>query len=287
VRVGSLFAGIGGFDLAARWMGWETVWFSEVDEYAAARLAEHFPGVPNHGDITQIDFAAVEPIDMLCGGFPCQDVSQAGPRVGIEGARSGLWTHYARAIRDLRPRYAVVENTPGLLHRGMGRVLGDLAELGYAAEWAVLSAGELGAPHLRERVWIVAYPEHQPDAPERGQRPTTSGQGARRGDGARGGRAPAQRQEPICGAWEVGGSLSEAARLIAGQLRRGERTAEGAGDGDVLRAWLQPEPCRVAHGLPAELDARHRCTGNAIVPACAYAWFLAIEEREQRLSQVA
>src|SRR5690349_10640503 len=139
-------------------MGWETAWFSEIDPYASAVLAKHWPGVPNHGDITKIDFTQVEPVDMLCGGFPCQDISNAGKRAGIEGARSGLWGEYARAVRELRPRYVVVENTPGLLARGMDRVLGDLADSGYDAEWTMLSACALGAPHTRERVFVVAYP---------------------------------------------------------------------------------------------------------------------------------
>jgi DNA (cytosine-5)-methyltransferase 1 len=158
VRVGSLFAGIGGFDLASRWMGWETAWFSEVDPYASAVLAKHWPGVPNHGDITQIDFRAVEPVDLLCGGFPCQDISNAGKRAGITGERSGLWSEYARAIGELRPRYVVVENVAALLDGGLARVLGDLASLRYDAEWAVIPAADVGANHFRERVWIVAYP---------------------------------------------------------------------------------------------------------------------------------
>lgn len=161
MRLGSLFAGIGGFDLAARWMGWETAWFSEIDPYASSVLAHHWPGVPNHGDITTLDFRRVEPVDMLCGGFPCQDISNAGKRKGIEGERSGLWREYARAIGDLRPRYVVVENSADLVTRGLDRVLGDLADLRYDAEWTVLSACAVGAPHMRERVYLVAYPNGQ------------------------------------------------------------------------------------------------------------------------------
>ena len=104
LTVGSLFAGIGGFDLAARWMGWRTAWVSEIDPFACQVLARHFPDAPNHGDITQIDFTTVEPVDVLVGGFPCQDISHAGAQAGIEGERSGLWFEYARAIRELRPR---------------------------------------------------------------------------------------------------------------------------------------------------------------------------------------
>lgn len=95
MRVGSLFAGIGGFDLAAKWMGWSTAWVSEIDPFASQVLAHHFPDAPNHGDITQIDFTTVEPVDILVGGFPCQDISNAGKQAGITGARSGLWFEYA------------------------------------------------------------------------------------------------------------------------------------------------------------------------------------------------
>jgi DNA (cytosine-5)-methyltransferase 1 len=144
LRIGSLFAGIGGFDLAARWMGWETAWYSEIDPYCCAVMAKHFPDALSLGDITKVDWSTVERPDLLCGGFPCQDISNAGKRAGIDGERSGLWSEFARAIRELRPRYVVVENVAALLGRGMGRVLGDLAALGYDAEWTVLSAADVG-----------------------------------------------------------------------------------------------------------------------------------------------
>lgn len=162
MRVGDLFSGIGGFSLAARWVGWETAWFSEIDPYASAVLKHHWPNVPNHGDITQIDFTRVEPVEVLCGGFPCQDISVAGrqwgPRKGLDGARSGLWVEYRRAIRDIRPNYVVLENSPELLRLGINRVLGDLAALGYDAEWDCVPRYAVGAPHRRDRFWMVAYP---------------------------------------------------------------------------------------------------------------------------------
>jgi len=157
VRVGSLFAGIGGFDLAARRVGWTTAWHSEIDPYACAVFAQHFPESRNVGDITTWEpDVERDTVDLVCGGFPCQDVSQAGRRAGIEGTRSGLWEHFARVLRVLRPRYAVVENVPGLRLRGMGRVLGDLATIGYDATWDSVASADVGAIHLRERVWIVA-----------------------------------------------------------------------------------------------------------------------------------
>ena len=162
MRIGSLFSGIGGFDLAAEWMGWSTAWVSEIDPFACSVLAHHFPDAPNHGDITTIDFTTVEPVDILVGGFPCQDISNAGKREGITGERSGLWKEYARAIRELRPRYVVVENVAALKSRGLDVVLGDLASLGYDAEWRVFGADDVGAPHRRDRLWILAYREWEP-----------------------------------------------------------------------------------------------------------------------------
>ena len=156
--VGDLFSGIGGFSLAAEWMGWRTAWFSEIDPFASRVLAHHWPDVPNHGDITRIDWTTVEPVDVLTGGFPCQDISPAGFGVGITGERSGLWREIVRAIRHLRPQYVVVENSAALVHRGLDVVLSDLATVGYDAEWSVLSACAVGASHVRERVYLLAYP---------------------------------------------------------------------------------------------------------------------------------
>ncbi|ALM17643.1 DNA cytosine methyltransferase [Mycobacteroides abscessus] len=186
-RIGSLFSGAGGLDLAVEHVtGGRTVWHCEADPDAAKVLAAHWPGVPNLGDITAVDWSAVEPVDVLCGGFPCQDVSAAGRRAGIaSGTRSGLWLEYAEAINQLRPRLVVIENVRGLLsgyaHRAMepgpddlgdrssrpilraaGAVLGDLADLGYDARWTTVAASDIGAPHRRERVFIVAYPAGKP-----------------------------------------------------------------------------------------------------------------------------
>lgn len=175
LTVGSLFSGIGGFDIAAESLGWRTSWFVEWDAACRFWLAEHFPNRPIYGDITEVDFTAVEPVDVLCGGFPCPPVSAAGKRLGKRDPR-WLWPHFERAVRDLRPRYVAIENVPGLLSTRddefgqplMGTVLGDLAALGYDAEWQVLSAADVGSPQGRERVWIVAYPDsgrrEQPDA---------------------------------------------------------------------------------------------------------------------------
>lgn len=158
MTVGSLFAGIGGFDLGLERAGMRVIWQSEIDPYASAVLKKHWPGIPNHGDIPSIHAGNVERPDVLCGGFPCQDISNAGKRAGIDGERSGLWSEYARVIGELRPRYVIVENVSALLGRGLGRVLGDLAALGFDAEWDCISASDVGALHVRKRLWILAYP---------------------------------------------------------------------------------------------------------------------------------
>lgn len=158
MRIGSLFSGIGGIELGFERAGYTTAWFVENNEYARAVLRRHWPDATIYGDITQIDFTAVPKVDIITGGFPCQDISNAGRRDGITGSRSSLWKHYLRAIRDIRPEYAVIENVAALCNRGLDTVLCDLATIGYDAEWHVISAAAVGAFHRRERVFIIAYP---------------------------------------------------------------------------------------------------------------------------------
>ncbi len=160
LTVGSLFAGIGGLELGLeRAGGFKTVWQVEKDDYARRVLAKHWPDVRRHDDVCT--FPPGNPddwrCDVICGGFPCQDISNAGNKSGLDGERSGLWFEFARIIRVLRPSYVVVENVPALLHRGMGAVLGDLAGIGFDAAWEVLSACAFGAPHSRRRLFVVAY----------------------------------------------------------------------------------------------------------------------------------
>lgn len=155
---GSLFTGIGGIDKGLDDAGWNCRWQVEIDPYAVRVLEKHWPNVKRYGDITNLTGDQLGPVELLCGGFPCQDLSQAGKQAGIEGTRSGLWFEYARLIRELRPRYVLIENVPGLLiHDAMRRVIGELAGLGYVGCWRSLRASEFGASHLRKRVFIVAY----------------------------------------------------------------------------------------------------------------------------------
>lgn len=158
-----LFSGVGGFELGLQRAGFEIVAMCELEPFCVTTLFRHFAGVPIYNDVRELtaerlaaDGIAVE---VICGGFPCQDISWAGQGAGLYGERSGLWRDYARLIRDLRPKYAIMENSAALLSRGFGDFLGDLAEIGYDAEWHCISAADLGAPHSRERVWVVAYPE--------------------------------------------------------------------------------------------------------------------------------
>src|SRR5581483_11758430 len=184
MRIGSLFSGGGGLDLADEHVfGGRVVWHCENDPAASKVLAHRWPGVPNLHDITTVDWTQVEPVDVLCGGFPCQDISSAGKQAGMgAGTRSGLWSDFARAIDALRPRWVVIENVRNLLSvkalravesatdgvgdgdselvlRGLGAVLGDLADLRFDADWCCVSAAAVGACHLRGRVFIVAFPQ--------------------------------------------------------------------------------------------------------------------------------
>ncbi len=162
MRLLDLFSGIGGFSLGLERAGFQTVAFCEIEEYPRAVLAKHWPGVPIYNDVRTLSADTlrrdgVTDIDAICGGFPCQDLSYAGKRAGIEGARSGLWSEYARLVGEIRPHVVIVENVPGLLSAGLGRVLADLSALGYDAVWDCVPASAVSAPHRRDRVWIIAH----------------------------------------------------------------------------------------------------------------------------------
>lgn len=152
MNVLDLFSGIGGFSLGLERAGMRTVAFCEIDPFCRRVLAKHWPHVPIITDVRSEHFPSA---DVITGGFPCQDVSIAGKRAGVAGERSGLYREMVRAIRLVRPRFAIMENVAALLGNGMGRVLGDVAENGYDAEWDCISASDVGAPHGRDRVWIT------------------------------------------------------------------------------------------------------------------------------------
>lgn len=167
LRVLDLFSGIGGFSLGLeRTGGFETVAFCEIEPFPRKVLAKHWPEVPCYEDVRTLTADILRQdgigVDVITGGFPCQDISTSGSGAGLDGERSGLWSEIVRLIGELRPQYAIMENSPNLLAgesgRWFGRVLGDLAGVGYDAEWDIISASAVGAPHKRERVWILAYP---------------------------------------------------------------------------------------------------------------------------------
>jgi DNA (cytosine-5)-methyltransferase 1 len=186
MKIGSLFSGYGGLDLAvSKLTGAEVVWHCEWEAAPSQILEAHFPGVPNYRDVSKVDWHSVEPVDILTGGFPCQDLSNAGKRAGLQnGTRSGLWSEFYKAITILKPKIVIIENVRGLLSakadsgmeygteimeqtdrgivlRALGAVLGDLADIGYDAKWTGVRASDAGAPHQRFRVFIVAKPSLQ------------------------------------------------------------------------------------------------------------------------------
>jgi DNA (cytosine-5)-methyltransferase 1 len=169
-RVLDLFSGIGGFSLGLERAGMNTIAFCECEPYPCRVLRRHWPTVPIFEDVKTLTARrlkkhGLEPT-VICGGFPCQDISYAGKGAGLEGERSGLWREFHRLIREIRPAYAIVENVAALRSRGQDVVLGNLAEIRYDAEWHCIPACAVGAPHRRDRIWIVAYPSGQGGGPK-------------------------------------------------------------------------------------------------------------------------
>jgi DNA (cytosine-5)-methyltransferase 1 len=289
---GSLFAGIGGIDLGLERAGWTGRWQVEWDPFCQHVLAHHWPDVTRYGDITAVDWSTVERVDLIAGGFPCQPVSIAGKQAGQADDR-WLWPEFVRSIRALRPRFVLVENVRNLLAVNdggpFGEVLGDLAALGYDAEWDCIPAAAVGAPHLRDRVWIVGH-RRELGAPERVPDPGSDGlrierewiEAPERGDSAppqlgRDGASRDVADTDRSGRQEQRGSVA-----VEPEQRPAERGSETLEDPDGLsverRGWgrgvaqtgqrwwsVEPDVGRVAHGVPARVD-RLRALGNAVVP---------------------
>ena len=284
-----LFSGIGGFSLGLeRTGGFETVAFCEIDKFCQKVLRKHWPNVRQYTDIKTLTAAQLKAdgitVDAICGGFPCQDISLAGGGAGMgEGTRSGLWSEYARLIGELRPRYVIVENVSALLWRGLDRVLGDLAQIGYDAEWHCIPASAVGAPHRRDRIWIVAHPTSG-GREGLSYRHTKSSDVSPSGDVA----YPASQSQPEPGYQAQAQRNQRHTRVELG--RRGSRqflnqTAPSVAHADNLRelqpqgrkqnqrGWLgnsswwdvEPNVGRVANGVPARVD-RLKSLGNAVVP---------------------
>lgn len=271
LKVLDLFSGIGGFSLGLeRTGGFKTVAFCEIEEFPRRVLAKHWPDIPIHHDVRTLKGSDVGAIDVICGGFPCQDISTAGLQGGMGAeTRSGLWSEIARLVGETRPRYVIVENVSALLSGPsqqpggwFGRVLGDLATLGYDAEWHCIPASAVGAPHIRDRVWIIAYPQY-PDAdcagPHRAQ------------EYLNGDAEPANEQVRLFK--PLGAFLADALR----GRQSGSRwpidagDPEASGDRQVNRVihdsgWdVEPNVGRVAYGVPFGVE-RLTALGNAVVP---------------------
>lgn len=257
LRVLDLFSGIGGFSLGLeRTGGFETVAFCEIEEFPRRVLAKHWPEVPCYHDVRELTAARLAAdgiaVDVICGGFPCQDISTAGHGAGLEGERSGLWSEYARLIGELRPKFVIVENVAALLGRGMGRVLGDLAAIRYDAEWHCIPASAIGAHHRRDRLWIVGYPyglwELQPQRGKQDER--------RRSGNASQEMADTKRWRLQSGDVEC----TRPATIIPAAFSR------YSGGSEFGEAWrTEPNVGRVAYGLPNGMD-RIKGLGNAVVP---------------------
>jgi DNA (cytosine-5)-methyltransferase 1 len=306
----ALFAGAGGGILGGLLLGWRTVCAVELDAYARDVLVARqndgcLPPFPIWDDIRTFDGTPWrERVDVVSGGFPCQDISAAGKGAGITGARSGLWAEMARVIGEVRPRYAWVENSPMLVGRGLGMVLADLAQMGFDAEWGVVGADDAGAPHRRDRIWILA---HDPQYGRREGRARGSDSGGQRereqplqdlaytardeqgrkkqrtqrertgvcgesidvpdanGAGREERRGAIQKSQKLVAAEHAGEDLGDSNAVRKLQPEGGERTERGwAG----YSGWWESEPDvgRVAHGVAARVD-RLRCLGNGQVPA--------------------
>lgn len=255
---GSLFSGIGGMDLGLERAGMECRWQVEIDPFCNKVLEKHWPGVKRYGDIRAVDAAKLERVDLIAGGFPCQDLSRIGRRAGIDGDRSGLWSDFYRVVCELRPGFVLVENVAGLLDGGIGRVLGDLAQIGFDAEWEVLPAAAFGAPHLRQRVYLVAYAggKRSQGIIQAWAEEVATRRGSR--EHAAMGAVPVLRGFPLHDPFE-----SCVGMRLPANRGVGDRPIHGSG-------WWEigPSVFRVANGLPRRVD-RLKAIGNAVVPQVA------------------
>lgn len=241
IKLGSLFAGIGGFDLGARWafdragIPHEVLFQVEQNKYCQKILRKHWPDAQIFDDVRAVGRHNLPDVDILMGGFPCQDISQAGLQKGvINGRKSSLWFEMLRIIGELRPRIAVLENVPAIVRVGGPTVVGGLAEIGYGCEWQIVSARQFGAPHLRERWFCVAYPS--------------------RIDGFR-------FTLPACNVEEAQKRNERAWATNSAICRQKE--------GGYWQRHLYPSAfCNMDDGIPDRL-ARLKALGNAIVPQCS------------------
>jgi DNA (cytosine-5)-methyltransferase 1 len=275
----ALFAGAGGGILGGHLLGWRTVCAVEWEAYPASVLCARqndgiLPAFPIWDDIQTFDGRPWRGIvDVVSGGFPCQDISAAGGGAGIEGERSGMWKEMARVICEVRPRFVFVENSPMLTSRGLGTVLGDLASMGFDARWGVLGAADVGAPHQRDRIWILANANGLDDA-LRGNSKDHAETMARRKDEPRGSLCDSGTK----GCQKITRESRGVANTDGSQCQRNQRTKRGIAErtNTSKQGWWEIEPNvgRVADGVAARVD-RLKAIGNGQVPEVARrAWEL-------------
>ena len=262
-----LFSGIGGFSLGLeRTGGFQTVGFCDNDKKTHLVLKKHWPNVPIYDDVSTLKGSDLGTIEIITGGFPCQDLSVAGKGAGLEGARSGLWWQFHRLIKEAQPRWVIAENVSVLRSRGLDQVLRSLDEIGYDAEWHCVPASAVGAPHQRDRIWILAYPRH------RG--------GRHFGIAQEGHNTQRQRTTDSDSIGGPGGQSTSVAdtggegleRLRIRTVSTESKESMPASCGRVVRKisvsdfWkVEPELGRVADGIPNRLD-RLKQLGNSLVP---------------------
>jgi len=279
----ALFAGAGGGILGGHLLGWRTVCAVEWEPYPASVLAARqndglLPAFPIWDDVRTFDGRPWRGIvDVVSGGFPCQDISAAGAGAGIDGERSGLWREMARIVGEVRPRFVFVENSPLLVGRGLVRVLADLAEMGFDVRWGIVGASDVGAPHRRKRCWVVAdATSNRLEERETAGRFWDEPANLRKevadatGDGRQQGRAEPEGREGGFAPFLGGASVPDADRHQhqgAPHARGGQR--EGTGSPIIWGDWaVEPDVGRVAHGVAARVD-RLKAIGNGQVPQCA------------------
>lgn len=256
LTIGSLFSGIGGLEYGLEAAGFGPVlWQCERDPYRSSVLARHWPNAARYPDVRALEAASLPSVALLCGGFPCQDVSSAGKKAGLAGARSGLWHEFARIAAGVRPEWIVVENVASGAALWVDTVRGDLERLGYESLPLPIAASDCGALHRRARIFIVAHAQGVGcDARHRGARKERSG----RAEPSRG-AASANPHDP---AHDARSGLAEVAGASASR-----RAASWAGG-----EWAQPDFLRVVHGLPGRVDGdvmREQALGDSVVPQCA------------------
>jgi len=282
VKVLDLFAGIGGFTIGLEKAGFETVAFCEIEPYAQKVLKKNWPEVPIYDDVRTITAERLVSdgirVDVITGGFPCQDISVAGNQAGIaDGTRSGLWSECARLIGELRPRYAIFENVTNLLNGERGdwfkRVLWDISAIGYDAEWHCIPASELGAHHHRDRVWIICYPRREVLLEDSRYGEWRDSKSVIGGEDAQGKRE--------CDPSSIGRSSQNVADALYKRLQRGihrrqesqwesklghfRRSSSTHGQPTKNEWDIEPDVGRVANGVPSK-SHRLKCLGNAVVP---------------------